>query len=93
MTCWPTSWKGSAIQRFSQVLPVAQKIGDPELLAMSSAAIGVALSLKGQIGKAEPLLRQGMMALAQRRLAPGGLRLLKPAWPDHRRLPSRLATS
>jgi tetratricopeptide (TPR) repeat protein len=54
-----------AIQYFSQVLPIAQEIGDPELLAMSSAAIGVALSLKGQMAKAEPLLRQGMTALEQ----------------------------
>jgi len=62
---WVRNAIPEAILYFSQVLPVAQETGDPELLAMSSTAIGIALALRGQMGKAEPLLRQGMMALEQ----------------------------
>jgi tetratricopeptide (TPR) repeat protein len=54
-----------AISYFSQVLPVAQEIGDPELLAIPSSAIGAALMAQGRLGEAEPLLRQAMTALEQ----------------------------
>jgi len=54
-----------AIRYFSQVLPVAQEIGDPELLGVPSASLGVALMAQGRIGQAEPLLRQAMTALEQ----------------------------
>ncbi len=54
-----------AILYFSQVLPVAQEIGDLELLGMPSAAIGMALLLHWKVGEAEPLLRQAMAALEQ----------------------------
>jgi tetratricopeptide (TPR) repeat protein len=62
---WVRNAIPQSIHYFSQVLPVAQETGDPELLAMSSAAIGIALGLRGEMAKAEPLLRQGMMALEQ----------------------------
>jgi tetratricopeptide (TPR) repeat protein len=52
-----------AILYFSQVLPVAQEIGDPELLAMPSAAIGQALAVQGRMHQAEPLLLQALEAL------------------------------
>jgi tetratricopeptide (TPR) repeat protein len=54
-----------AVLYYSQVLPVAQEIGDPELLAIPSFAIGQALMVQGRTGKGEPLLRQAMTALEQ----------------------------
>jgi tetratricopeptide (TPR) repeat protein len=54
-----------AIAYYRQVLPVAQEIGDPELLGLPSAAIGQALVVQGRNGQAEPLLRQAMTALQQ----------------------------
>jgi tetratricopeptide (TPR) repeat protein len=50
---------------YGQVLPIGQEIGDPELLAIPSAAMGQALLAQGRTGKAELLLRQAMTALEQ----------------------------
>jgi tetratricopeptide (TPR) repeat protein len=47
------------------VLPVAEEIGDPELVGLPSMAIGQALVVQGRNGQAEPLLRQAMTALQQ----------------------------
>jgi tetratricopeptide (TPR) repeat protein len=54
-----------AIQYFGQVLPVAQEIGDPELLAIPSASMGIGLMVQGRDSQAEPLLRQAITALEQ----------------------------
>jgi tetratricopeptide (TPR) repeat protein len=54
-----------AIWHFSQVLPTAQEIGDPELLAIPSGAIGLSLLVQGRTSKAELLFRQAMTALEQ----------------------------
>jgi tetratricopeptide (TPR) repeat protein len=50
---------------YGQVLPVGQEIGDPELIAIPSAAMGQALLAQGRTGKAELLLRQALIALEQ----------------------------
>jgi class 3 adenylate cyclase/tetratricopeptide (TPR) repeat protein len=47
-----------AIGYYRQVLAVAQKLGDPELLAFSSFSIGASLFFQGHLGKAEALFRQ-----------------------------------
>jgi hypothetical protein len=65
-----------AIPYFRQVLPVAQEIGDPELLAIPSAAIGQALMVQGRTGKAEPLLRQAVTTLEQTGNLPEWVRAL-----------------
>ncbi len=54
-----------AIAYYRQVLEVAQKLGDPELLALPSLSIGMALWFQGHFGKAEPLLRQAITAFEQ----------------------------
>jgi adenylate cyclase len=54
-----------AIAYYRRVLPVAQEIGDPELVGLPSMAIGQALAVQGRNGQAEPLLRQAMTALQQ----------------------------
>ncbi len=54
-----------ALQHYSQVLPVAQEIGDPELLGFPSNAMGQGLMVQGRVEKAEPLFRQSMTALEQ----------------------------
>jgi len=62
---WLRNAMPEAIQYYRQVLPVAQEIGDPELLGLPSLGIGTTLAFQGKVGKAEPLLRQGMTALEQ----------------------------
>jgi adenylate cyclase len=52
-----------AIAYYRRVLPVAQEIGDPELLGLPSSAMGQALVVQGRNGEAEPLLRQALTAL------------------------------
>jgi hypothetical protein len=64
-----------AIAYFRQVLPVAQEIGDPELLAIPSAAIGQALMVQGR-SEAEPLLRQAVTTLEQTGNLPEWVRAL-----------------
>jgi tetratricopeptide (TPR) repeat protein len=54
-----------AIGHFHKVLAVAQKMGDPELLALPSFATGVTLYWQGHFGKAEALLRQATTAFEQ----------------------------
>jgi len=54
-----------AIGYYRQVLVVAQKLGDPELLAVPSLAIGGALYFQGHFGKAEGLFRQAITAFEQ----------------------------
>jgi adenylate cyclase len=54
-----------AIDYYRRVLPVAQEIGDPDLLGLPSSAMGQALVVQGRNGEAEPLLRQALTALAQ----------------------------
>src|SRR5208283_328036 len=54
-----------AIGYFRQVLAVAQKLGDPELLATPSSGIGAVLFFQGHFGKAEPPLRQAITAFEQ----------------------------
>src|SRR5208337_2003852 len=46
-----------AIGYYRQVLAVAHKLGDPELLALPSWSIGAVLCFQGHFGKAEALLR------------------------------------
>ena len=54
-----------AIGYFRQVLAVAQKLGDPKLLALASLSIGVALYFQGHFGKAEALFRQAITPFEQ----------------------------
>jgi predicted ATPase len=54
-----------AIGYYRQVLEVAQDLGDPELLAAPSSAIGYALTHQGHFIKAKPLLRQAFTAFEQ----------------------------
>ncbi len=54
-----------AIGYYRQVLAVAQKLGDLELLAVPSLAIGGALYFQGHFGKAEALFRQAITAFEQ----------------------------
>jgi class 3 adenylate cyclase/tetratricopeptide (TPR) repeat protein len=54
-----------AMRYHSQVLAVAQKLDDPELLAGSSLAIGNVLFAQGHFGKAEALFRQAITAFEQ----------------------------
>jgi class 3 adenylate cyclase/tetratricopeptide (TPR) repeat protein len=54
-----------AIGHYRQVLAVAQKLGDPELLALPSNSIGTALCVQGHFGKAEVLFRQAITAFEQ----------------------------
>ena len=54
-----------AIGYFRQVLAVAQKLGDPELLAVPSLSIGNVLWYQGHFGKAEALLHQAIKPLEQ----------------------------
>ncbi|MFC2015437.1 AAA family ATPase [Chloroflexota bacterium] len=54
-----------ALEHYSQVLPVAQEIGDPELLGFPSNAMGQGLMVQGRVEKSEPLFRQSMTALEQ----------------------------
>ncbi len=54
-----------AIGYFRQVLAVAHKLGDPELLALPSWSIGAVLCFQGHFGKAEALLRQAITAFEQ----------------------------
>jgi class 3 adenylate cyclase/tetratricopeptide (TPR) repeat protein len=56
-----------AIRYFRQVLAVAQKLGDPELLAVPFLHIGGALFFQGHFGQAEALFRQAITALEQLR--------------------------
>jgi tetratricopeptide (TPR) repeat protein len=50
---------------FRQVLAVAQKLGDTELLALPSLSIGTVLYFQGHFSKAEALLRQAITAFEQ----------------------------
>src|SRR5208337_440924 len=54
-----------AIRYLSQVLAVAQKLGDPALLSLPSYVIGNVLYMQGHFGKAEALLRQAITAIEQ----------------------------
>jgi adenylate cyclase len=69
--CWTGRIHGArnelseALQHYSQVLPVAQETGDPELLGFPSNAMGQVLMVQGRVGKSEPLFRQSMTALEQ----------------------------
>jgi tetratricopeptide (TPR) repeat protein len=69
--CWMGRIHGArnalseALQHYSQVLPVAQEIGDPDLLGFPSNAMGQVLMVQGRVGKSEPLFRQSMTALEQ----------------------------
>jgi class 3 adenylate cyclase/tetratricopeptide (TPR) repeat protein len=54
-----------AIGYFRQVLVVAQKLGNPELLALPSLSIGTVLYFQGHFSKAEALLRQAITAFEQ----------------------------
>ncbi|MGD0399369.1 MAG: adenylate/guanylate cyclase domain-containing protein [Syntrophobacteraceae bacterium] len=54
-----------AIMYYRQVLAVAQKLGDPELLAVPSSAIGGALYFQGHFGKAKALFHQAITAFEQ----------------------------
>jgi tetratricopeptide (TPR) repeat protein len=54
-----------ALQHYREVLPVAQEIGDPELLGFPSNAMGQILMVQGRVAKSEPLFRQSMTALEQ----------------------------
>ena len=54
-----------AIAYYRWVLPVAQEIGDPQLLGVPSSAIGQALVMQGRNGEAEPLLSQALAALEE----------------------------
>jgi tetratricopeptide (TPR) repeat protein len=54
-----------AVSHFSRVLPYAQEIGDLDLVALPSAAIGLSLLLQGKLARAESLLRQAMAAFEQ----------------------------
>ncbi len=69
--CWMGRIHGArnelseALQHYSQVLPVAQETGDPNLLGFPSNAMGQMLMVQGRVGKSEPLFRQAMTALEQ----------------------------
>jgi tetratricopeptide (TPR) repeat protein len=69
--CWMGRIHGArnelseALQHYSQVLPAAQEIGDPELLGFPSNALGQMLMVQGRVAKSEPLFRQSMAALEQ----------------------------
>jgi adenylate cyclase len=52
-----------ALQHYRDVLPVAQEIGDPELIGFPSSAMGQMLMIQGRLGKSEALCRQAMTAL------------------------------
>ncbi len=54
-----------AIGYYRQVLAAAQKLSDPELLAVPSSAIGGTLYFQGHFGKAEELFRQAITAFEQ----------------------------
>jgi tetratricopeptide (TPR) repeat protein len=62
---WMSNAIPEAIGYFRQVLAVAQKLGDPELLAFPSFNIGSALLFQGHFGKAGALLRQAITPLEQ----------------------------
>ncbi len=53
----------AAIQHFQRVLSIAHQTGDPELLALPNAAIGMAMITKGQMGKAHHMLTHAIAAL------------------------------
>jgi tetratricopeptide (TPR) repeat protein len=69
--CWMGRIHGArnalseALQYYRQVLPVAQEIGDPELLGFPSNAMGQMLMVQGRVAKSEPLFCQSMIALEQ----------------------------
>lgn len=52
-----------AIQCYREVLPIAQKHGDAELLALPSCMLGVVLVTQGQALRSEPLLKQSLEPL------------------------------
>ena len=52
-----------ALLHYREVLPVAQKSGDDELLALPACLIAIALAMQGQMRKAEPLLAQAIAPL------------------------------
>lgn len=49
-----------AVQCYREVLPVAQKFQDPELLALPSSMLGMALVTQGHSLRAGPLLKQAL---------------------------------
>lgn len=67
------SWKGrihyykmaprEAIGYYSQVLALAQDLGDQELLAIPSSTVGIASIMQGQFARAIPLLEQSLSPL------------------------------
>ncbi|HSR35507.1 MAG TPA: hypothetical protein VLY63_33475, partial [Anaerolineae bacterium] len=69
--CWMGRIHGArnelseAVQHYREVLPVAQEIGDPELIGFPSSAMGQMLMIQGRVGKSEPLFRQSITALEQ----------------------------
>jgi hypothetical protein len=69
--CWMGRIHGArnevseAVQHYSQVLPVAQEIGDPELIGFTSSEMGQMLIVQGRLGESEALCRQAMTALEQ----------------------------
>lgn len=56
---------GLAIQYMQKVLPIAQELQDPELLAIPSSIIGRALGMQGQFARGAALLNQALPALEQ----------------------------
>lgn len=54
-----------AIRMYERVLPEAQELGVPELIAMPSAVMGQALTLQGNLGKALSLLTSASGLLVQ----------------------------
>jgi tetratricopeptide (TPR) repeat protein len=57
--------QSDAILYYERVLPVAQELGDAELLARLSAGIGQAMIVQGRFGEAEPLVREALTVLGQ----------------------------
>lgn len=56
---------GMAIQYMQRVLPIAQELHDPELLAIPASIIGRALVMQGQFTRGRMLLSQALPALEQ----------------------------
>ncbi len=52
-----------ALLHYRDVLPVAVESGDDELVALPSCSIAIALSMQGEMKKAEPLLWQSILPL------------------------------